>query len=171
MRKEIGDMGKLKEYSDRRDVKKSREPGAKMGKSGEKLIFVVQKHAASHLHYDLRLEIGDVLVSWAVPKGPSMDTADKRLAIRTDDHPMGYATFEGEIPEGNYGAGKVKIWDSGTYENIKEKDGRLVPMKKCLKDGQIEVDLHGKKLKGTFALIKTKFGKGDSWLLVKMKKK
>ncbi len=163
-------MPKLKKYAERRDLSKSKEPKAVVKPQGSKQIFVIQKHEASRLHYDFRLEIDGVLVSWAVPKGPSTNPADKRLAIRTDDHPMGYAKFEGIIPEGNYGGGTVMVWDYGTYKNIKVKDGKLVPMKQCLKNGQIEVWLDGHKLKGGYALIKTKFGgSGDNWLLVKMR--
>ena len=134
----------------------------------KKPIFVIQKHDASRLHYDFRLEIDDVLVSWAVPKGPSTDPRDKRLAIRTDDHPMDYADFEGEIPEGSYGAGTVMVWDYGTYKNIKMKNDKLVPMEECLKNGQIEVWLYGKKLKGGYALHLFRKKEGQ-WLLVKMK--
>jgi DNA ligase D-like protein (predicted 3'-phosphoesterase) len=162
-------MSKLKTYAKRRDLKRSKEPAAKVGK-GKSHIFVIQKHDASRLHYDFRLEIDGVLVSWAVPKGPSTNPADKRLAVRTDDHPMGYAKFEGIIPEGEYGGGTVMVWDYGTYKNIKEKDGKIVPMKQCLKNGQIEVWLKGHKLSGGYALVKTKLGgKGDNWLLVKMR--
>ncbi|MBT4855533.1 DNA ligase [bacterium] len=163
-------MPKLKKYVERRDLSKSKEPKAVVKLKGSKQIFVIQKHEASHLHYDFRLEIDGVLVSWAVPKGPSTNPADKRLAVRTDDHPMDYAKFEGIIPEGNYGGGTVMVWDYGIYKNIKVKDGKLVPMKQCLKNGQIEVWLDGHKLKGGYALIKTKFGSsGDNWLLVKMR--
>lgn len=144
-----------------------------MAKSKPNNIFVVQKHAASHLHYDFRLEIGGVLVSWAVPKGPPVDLSQKRLAVMTEDHPLEYASFEGTIPEGSYGAGTVMIWDAGTYENIKTRAGKLVPIKKCLEIGTIEIVMHGKKLKGAFALIRTKLGsqksRGKNWLLIKMK--
>ena len=157
---------KLKTYRTRRDFKTSPEPVGKkkIKKVNKKPIFVIHKHQASHLHYDLRLEIDGLLVSWAVPKGPSTNPAVKRLAVPTDDHPMEYAKFEGVIPEGNYGAGAVMLWDYGTYRNIKEKDGKAVSMAQCLKTGRIEVWLSGKKLKGGFALIKTKMG----WLFFKM---
>src|SRR3990167_3104768 len=120
-------------------------------------IFVIHKHFASHLHYDLRLEIDGVLKSWAVPKEPPMTKSVKRLAIQVEDHSLNYADFEGEIPEGNYGAGKVEIWDNGTYELI-EKSNK-----------EIKIVLHGKKLKGKFVLVKTKYGKqkGKSWLFFK----
>lgn len=132
-------------------------------------IFVVQKHDASHLHYDFRLEINGVLKSWAVPKGPSTDPHDKRLAVETEDHPMSYATFEGVIPEGEYGAGPVIVWDTGTFDNIKEKDGKQIPLPQCYKNGQIEVDLHGKKLQGGYALIRTNGDDAKKWLLIKMR--
>lgn len=132
-------------------------------------IFVIQKHAARTLHYDFRLSIGGVLVSWAVPKGPSTNTKLRRLAIRTEDHTMAYGRFEGVIPKGEYGAGTVMVWDKGTYRNIKKKEGKAVPMSRCLKEGRIEVWLKGKKLQGGYAFIRA-FGKREQaqWLLVKM---
>ncbi len=164
----------LKTYREKRDLKKTPEPSGRVVKRANKkknALFVIQKHDASHLHYDFRLEIDGVLVSWAVPKGPSLDPRDKRLAIQTEDHPLAYADFEGVIPEGNYGAGTVMVWDTGTYENIKHKDGELVSMAACLADGQIEVMLRGKKLQGAYALIKTQWREGSKkqWLLMKMK--
>jgi len=159
----------LTQYKQRRDLTTSPEPQGKKIKESKKPIFVIQKHDASHLHYDFRLEIDGVLASWAVPKGPSTDPKQKRLAIRTDDHPMDYARFEGVIPEGHYGAGTVMVWDIGTYKNIKEKKGEPVPMNECLKNGQIEVWLEGKKLQGGYALIKMK--QNNQWLLIKMKDK
>lgn len=156
----------LKVYRARRDLSRSPEPkGGTIKSSKGEPIFVVQKHDASHLHYDVRLEIGGVLVSWAVPKGPSVNPTIKRLAMPTDDHPMEYAHFEGNIPVGSYGAGSVMVWDLGTFENIKEEDGTLVPLKKCLERGTVEIFLKGKKLYGRFALIKTQRG----WLMIKMR--
>ena len=129
-------------------------------------MFVVQKHDASRLHYDFRLAINGVLVSWAVPKGPSMNPAERHLAIRTEDHPIEYADFEGVIPEGQYGAGTVMVWDKGTYE---PKGG--IPMEKQLALGKIDIELHGMKLRGGFSLVKTPMRSaraGDErWLLVK----
>lgn len=154
---------KLKKYRARRSISSGEPRGGK--KRTKAPIFVVQKHAARSLHFDVRLEIDGVLVSWAVPKGPSLNPKIKRLAVRTDDHPMDYAKFEGVIPKGHYGAGPVMVWDKGTYRNIKKKDGKLVPMSQCLKDGHIEVFLKGKRLKGSFAFIKT----GMGWLLIKMR--
>ena len=130
-------------------------------------IFVIQKHAARSMHYDFRLSIGGVLVSWAVPKGPSMSTQVKRLAIRTDDHPIAYARFEGVIPKGEYGAGTVMVWDKGTYRNIKKKGGKKVSMEQCLGNGQIEVWLEGDVLRGGYVLLR--MGKEKQWLLIKMK--
>jgi bifunctional non-homologous end joining protein LigD len=107
-----------------------------------------------------------------VPKGPSKNSKDKRLAVMTEDHPLEYGKFEGEIPKGEYGAGKVKIWDSGTYENLsKKKDGKDMSMESAIKEGEVEVKLSGKKLKGGYALVRTKFrGEKKNWLLIKMKK-
>jgi DNA ligase D-like protein (predicted 3'-phosphoesterase) len=125
-------------------------------------MFVVQKHDATRLHYDFRLEAEGVLKSWAVPKGPSTDPKDKRLAMPTEDHPMAYGDFEGIIPEGNYGAGPVIVWDTGTYENL--TDG---PVAHALRDGHLKFRLKGKKLKGAYALTRTS-ASPEKWLLVKM---
>jgi len=157
----------LEPYKKKRDFTKTPEPKPKVKKSKTGHIFVVQKHNASHLHYDFRLEINGVLVSWAIPKGPSLDPSVKRLAIQTEDHPFDYAHFEGVIPEG-YGAGTVMVWDTGTYENIKMHNGKLVPIEESLKNGQIEVFLNGKKLKGGFVLIRTNFGGKQTWLFKKI---
>ena len=129
--------------------------------------FVIHKHHATRLHYDLRLEIGGVLVSWAVPKGPSTDPAVKRYAVRVPDHALEYIDFEGVIPEGHYGAGPVMVWDNGTFKNIKKKNGKLVPIKKCLEDGALTIFFEGKKIKGAYALIRTSPQK--NWLLIKVK--
>jgi DNA ligase D-like protein (predicted 3'-phosphoesterase) len=163
----------LTTYQEKRNFSKTPEPkgvAKKSKKNSDLPMFVIQKHEASRLHYDLRLEIGDVLVSWAIPKGPSTNPEDKRLAIQTEDHPMDYGDFEGVIPEGNYGAGPVMVWDTGTYQNIKEVDGKLVPMERCLKDGRIEIFLYGQKLQGGYALIRMKSdAKKNQWLFIKMK--
>jgi DNA ligase D-like protein (predicted 3'-phosphoesterase) len=165
----------LKTYRQKRNTQRSPEPrGTASSKRAEKSdgIFVVQKHAASHLHYDFRLAIGGALVSWAIPKGPPRIAGIKRLAVRTEDHPMAYAHFEGTIPEGEYGAGTVIIWDTGTYSNIKKKkDGTAISMKECLKRGAIEVELHGEKLHGDYALVQMKKLANKDWLLMKMHKK
>ncbi len=127
--------------------------------------FVVQMHDATHLHYDFRLQVGDVLVSWAIPKGPSMNPAEKRLAMMTEDHPLDYAGFEGVIPEGSYGAGTVMVWDTGTWEPEGPK-----PAREQLDAGELKFKLHGTKLRGSFALVRTRWGAkkdGRSWLLIK----
>ncbi len=148
-------------------------------KKSEQLVFVIHKHAATRLHYDFRLQIGSVMPSWAIPKGPTLDPTMKRLAMQTTDHDMEYRHFEGMIPEGSYGAGTVMIWDEGTYipeiefskgirksvENTEE--GQKV-MQEGLQKGELKFFLYGKKLKGSFALVKTRgFGPKNSWLLIK----
>jgi DNA ligase D-like protein (predicted 3'-phosphoesterase) len=132
-------------------------------------MFVVHQHSARSEHYDLRLEIGGALASWAVPKGPSMDPRDKRLAIRVEDHELGYADFEGIIPAGEYRAGAVIVWDRGTYRNRTRREGREVPPERALEDGHLVVELHGSKLRGGFALTRTgRDARGrERWLLVK----
>lgn len=131
-------------------------------------VFVVQRHDASTLHFDFRLEIGGVLVSWAVPKGPSLDPRDRRLAAMTEDHSLDHADFEGRIGEG-YGAGTVVVWDTGRFENVTERDGEPVTAEEALAAGHLKFVLHGKKLTGAFALTHTRMG-GDekNWLLVKV---
>jgi DNA ligase D-like protein (predicted 3'-phosphoesterase) len=130
-------------------------------------IFVVQKHAARSLHYDFRLEAGGVLKSWAVPKGPSTNPADKRLAMRVEDHALDYADFEGRIPEGEYGAGAVIVWDIGSYRNLTERDGEEVPVEHAVEDGHVVVWLEGKKLRGGWALTRIGKNRRERWLLVK----
>ncbi|XUX01048.1 MAG: DNA polymerase ligase N-terminal domain-containing protein [Dehalogenimonas sp.] len=155
---------KLKEYKAKRNFRKTTEPPAVVAPPSTKPMFVIQKHDASHLHYDLRLEIDGVLKSWAVPKGPSLDPQAKHLAVPTEEHPMAYGGFEGTIPEGEYGAGTVMVWDTGTYRNIKADKPEPETMSEAYDKGRIEVFLEGKKLKGLFALIKTARG----WLFFKM---
>ena len=159
-------------YKKKRDFKHTPEPAAKRKKPALKgHIFVVQKHDASHLHYDFRIEIDGVLKSWAVPKGPSMDPSQKRLAVPTEDHPLDYAKFEGTIPKDQYGGGTVMVWDKGKYVNLKlNKDGSEIPMSQTAQQGRIEIWLEGKKLKGSFALVRTRMvGKQEQWLLIKRK--
>ena len=161
----------LKDYQKKRKFDETTEPKGKTKKSRDKLIFVIQRHAASRLHYDFRLEMEGVLKSWAVPKGPSLDPKDKRLAMMVEDHPYDYKDFEGNIPEGNYGAGQVEIWDSGTYEPL-EENSKLSDEKELLKElhaGSLKFILHGKKLKGEFALVKMKNSEDNAWLLIKHK--
>lgn len=161
----------LEKYNEKRDFSKTKEPKGVKKTSQGKLTYVIQKHDASRLHYDFRLEIDGVLVSWAVPKGPSANTADKRLAVQTEDHPMDYFDFEGTIPKGEYGGGTVMVWDYGTYrpENAAgtiSQDNKL--MKKQLADGSIKIILKGKKLQGAWHLVEMK-GKENMWLLMKSK--
>lgn len=156
----------LNNYSQKRDFKKTNEPQGKTGDKGGQR-FVVQRHDASNLHFDLRLEINGVLKSWAVPKGPSMQAKTKRLAIQTEDHPISYLTFEGRIPEGNYGAGTVDIWDKGTFKTRGTSKNKSSSLQKW-KDGNLKVIFKGAKLKGEFALVKTgRQQKDDHWLLIK----
>ncbi len=160
-------MGKksLTKYEEKRDFSKTPEPKGTIKKFHNSPIFVIQKHDARSLHYDLRLEDEGVLKSWAVPKGPSTNPANKQLAIQTEDHPLEYATFEGIIPEGQYGAGPVIVWDTGTFRNLKEDK----PLSVCIQDGDLNIWLEGKKLQGGYALIKTNYqGKDTTWLLIKM---
>jgi DNA ligase D-like protein (predicted 3'-phosphoesterase) len=160
---------KLNVYRNRRDFNATSEPSGNGGRSRGARRFVIQKHDASRLHYDLRLEIDGVLVSWAVPKGLSTDPTDKRLAIQTEDHPLDYIDFEGVIPEGEYGAGTVLVWDSGTYRNLRAKKGRnSVGMEDAIKDGLIEVWLQGQKIQGGYAMKRTDGGRKPRWLLIKM---
>ncbi|UOE37723.1 DNA polymerase ligase N-terminal domain-containing protein [Chryseobacterium oryzae] len=163
----------LQDYNKKRKFDETSEPKGATKKSKSKLIFVVQRHAASRLHYDFRLEMDGVLKSWAVPKGPSLNPEDKRLAMMVEDHPYDYKDFEGNIPEGNYGAGQVEIWDSGTYEPLDETS-KLSDEKELLKElksGSLKFTLYGKKLKGEFALVKMKNTENNAWLLIKHKDK
>ncbi len=156
----------LKSYREKRNFDVTAEPlpsGSPADTPGR--IFVVQKHFSRSLHYDLRLEVEGVLKSFAVPKGPSMNPGDKRLAIETEDHPLEYALFQGTIPEGQYGAGRVVVWDRGSYRNLSEKDGKEISTAQALKDGHAKFWLEGEKLVGGFALTRTKRG----WILVKMR--
>ena len=150
----------LTEYKRKRSFNATPEPqGGKA--TGKQLQFVIQKHDASRLHYDFRLELKGVLKSWAVPKGPSMNPADKRLAMLVEDHPFDYKNFEGIIPEGNYGAGTVIIWDQGTYEPIGEHSGTKAAQEKILsaafQKGSMKIRMYGEKLKGEFAGVKRSF--------------
>ena len=144
-------------------------------KSNEKLAFVIQRHKASQLHYDFRLEAEGVLKSWAIPKGPSMNPEDKRLAVMVEDHPFDYLNFKGVIPPGNYGAGVVEIWDHGWYTD-NERNNDEASEKNILQGisaGNIKIILHGKKVKGEFTLVKTQFDdkRDNLWLLIKHKDK
>lgn len=158
-------------YRKKRKFNSTSEPTS--GKaSGSGLRFVVQKHDASHLHYDFRLEMDGVLKSWAVPKGPSLNPENKRLAMMVEDHPLDYRNFEGVIPEGNYGAGTVIVWDEGTYAPVGGEELDRKQQEKMLlgelKKKKLKIFLRGKKLKGGFALFKTGFGAANAWLLTKL---
>jgi len=146
----------LEEYKKKRRFSETAEPEPKLKKPGKKLIYSIQKHSAKHLHYDLRLEKNGVLKSWAIPKEPPTKKGEKRLAVQTEDHPVDYAFFEGIIPEGLYGAGKVEVWDRGTYEIVEEHENSLV------------IRIKGKKLKGDYVLVKTKISNNPkNWLFFK----
>jgi DNA ligase D-like protein (predicted 3'-phosphoesterase) len=157
----------LKDYQQKRDFRRSPEPPGGRGPASREPVFVIQMHAARRLHYDFRLEVDGVLKSWAIPKGPSTDPKDKRLAVPTEDHPLEYAAFEGVIPPGEYGAGTVLVWDTGPYHNLTEKQGVPLPMAEGLAHGHVKVWLHGRKLKGAYALNRFRTGKDESWLLIK----
>ena len=150
---------KLSTYKKKRDFKRTPEPPPKPARPAKRLRFVVQKHDASRLHYDTRLEVAGVMKSWAVPKGPSLNQAHKRLAVVTEDHPIAYNRFEGVIPEGEYGAGSVIIWDRGWYEP--DSDG---PPERAIRKGAFSFVLHGEKLRGRFTLRRMD---GKNWLLIK----
>jgi len=159
----------LAEYREKRDFEKTAEPAGKTaaGRSKRVLRFVVQKHAASHLHFDFRLELDGVMKSWAVPKGPSYDPAVRRLAMEVEDHPIEYNTFEGTIPKGQYGGGTVMLWDRGTYEP--EAGGGEDALREGYERGDLKFILHGKRLKGGWVLVRMRRGEGGraQWLLIK----
>ncbi len=158
----------LVKYKEKRNFSITPEPAAQVKESTAQLSFVVQRHKASHLHYDFRLEMDGVLKSWAIPKGPSLNPGDKRLAMMVEDHPYSYKDFKGVIPEG-YGAGIVEIWDKGKYSDIENssKETAEKKLKAGLKAGNLKFTLHGKKLKGEFALVKLKGKQENAWLLIK----
>jgi DNA ligase D-like protein (predicted 3'-phosphoesterase) len=178
-------MTKLEQYCKKRNFKKTAEPdGSELAAvvQDELPAFVIQEHHATTLHYDLRLEVDGVLKSWAVPKGISSDPRDKRLAVPTEDHPLAYKDFAGVIPEGEYGAGEVIIWDRGHYRNLREG----VAMAEAYQSGKVEVELYGKRVHGKYALVRMRYDRVASgagvttkkghgrvkpapWLLIKMK--
>src|SRR5437868_5112844 len=168
----------LTEYRKKRDFTRTREPSGEKVRAPDRvgrLRFVIQKHAASHLHFDLRLELDGVMKSWAVPKGPSLDPSVKRLAMQVEDHPIDYNTFEGTIPKGEYGGGTVMLWDRGTYTSdtatspTEEQDA----IREGLSRGDLKITFHGERLHGSFALIRMKYSRDSSssskpqWLLIK----
>jgi bifunctional non-homologous end joining protein LigD len=160
---DLGRFGRLAEYNRRRRFSVTPEPAGKTGPSPrEQLEFVIQKHRASRLHYDFRLEHDGVMLSWAVPKGPSLDPSNKRFAMQTEDHPIEYNQFEGVIPEGEYGAGTVMIWDRGTWEP------EVPEVARALEKGDLKFRLYGKKLRGSWVLVRMR---QRQWLLIKHRDK
>ena len=176
--------GKLAEYERKRDFSRTREPSGKAKRKGKAKRshprFAFQKHSATSEHYDLRLEVDGVLASWAVPKGPSLDPRDKRLAVRTEDHPLEYLEWEGVIPEGSYGAGPMIVWDRGVFENISEtRRGEPMELADAIKKGDVKIFMLGEKIKGAYALVRTgpaservapggaPSRKREQWLLIK----
>ena len=157
----------LTDYHAKRHFQHTSEPAGGQQKASKIPVFIVQQHHYSTHHYDFRLEIDGTLKSWAVPKGPSVNPSTKRLAVPTEDHPLEYASFEGIIPHGEYGAGTVLLWDSGNYQNLKEINGEPLHMIEAYLQGHLTFKLNGKKLKGGFGLIRTGKEKDKRWLLIK----
>ena len=160
----------LGEYRRKRDFTRTAEPeGAKAPASRRTLAFVIQKHAASQLHFDLRLELDGVMKSWAVPKGPSLDPSVKRLAMQVEDHPVEYNTFEGTIPEGEYGGGTVMLWDRGTYSYWEKAPDPVERLREGYAGGDLKFSLRGKRLQGTWVLVRLRRGDPEKpqWLLIK----
>jgi len=156
----------LVEYNAKRDFTRTAEPAGKVPKPrGKTLHFVIQKHAASHLHYDFRLELDGVMKSWAVPKGPSLDPSVRRLAMEVEDHPIAYNTFEGTIPQGEYGGGTVMLWDRGTYEA--DDDGGAASLRRGYEKGELRFVMHGKRIRGGFVLARLRRPGRPQWLLIK----
>jgi bifunctional non-homologous end joining protein LigD len=156
----------LAEYNRKRDFSRTKEPAGTVPKTrGKALHFVIQKHAASHLHYDFRLELDGVMKSWAVPKGPSYDPAVRRLAMEVEDHPISYNTFEGTIPEGEYGGGTVMLWDRGTYEA--EDGGGAESLRRGYARGDLKITMHGERLRGGWVLVRMNRPGRPQWLLIK----
>src|SRR5437867_11929685 len=153
----------LTTYRKKRNFRRTPEPGGRRGGAkkgrGKKPVFVIQKPAARQMHYDLRLQVGRALKSWAVPKGPALNPHDKRMAAEVADHPLGYAKFEGVIPKGEYGAGTVMIWDTGSYRNVTKKNNKEVPITRALRNGHLTIELDGGKIEGRYALSRIVKGK------------
>ncbi|CAN5654661.1 hypothetical protein BH23GEM6_BH23GEM6_12060 [soil metagenome] len=172
-RKASGAKGKLKEYRAKRNFDRTREPSGETGKAAgrvdQRLQFAIQKHAASHLHYDLRLEFNGVMRSWAVPKGPSLNPQVKRLAMEVEDHPIEYNTFEGTIPQGEYGGGTVLLWDRGSYhpDEVRSGESSEAAVRRGLREGKLSFTMEGERLRGSFALVRTDQGPRARWLLLK----
>ena len=169
MARKTSSSAPLAEYRRKRDFTRTAEPAGSRKAGSKKLAFVIQKHAASRLHYDLRLELDGVMKSWAVPKGPSLDPAVRRLAIQVEDHPIDYNKFEGTIPEGEYGGGTVMLWDRGTYRYAGEHEDPLEGLRRGYAKGDLKFELRGKRLQGSWVLVRTR-GRGErqpQWLLIK----
>ncbi|MFF5516846.1 DNA polymerase ligase N-terminal domain-containing protein [Streptomyces coeruleorubidus] len=168
----MAERDRLRDYRGKRDFDRTGEPSGSGERSGDKPRFVVQIHDASTMHFDFRLQVDDVLKSWSIPKGPSADPKDKRLAVPTEDHPLEYEEFEGVIPRGEYGGGTVIVWDHGTYEPLShDRRGRPVDFAESLEHGHATFRLSGAKLRGEYALTRFRGGQGgdgeEAWLLVK----
>jgi bifunctional non-homologous end joining protein LigD len=161
--------GPLEEYRRKRDFSRTAEPRGKARRAGPKLAYVIQKHAATRLHFDLRLELDGVMKSWAVPKGPSLDPAVKRLAMQVEDHPIEYNQFEGTIPQGEYGGGTVMLWDRGTYRYGGEEPDPVEGLREGYRKGDFKFVLQGKRLRGSWVLVRMRRGNGArrQWLLIK----
>jgi bifunctional non-homologous end joining protein LigD len=161
----------LDEYNRKRDFTKTAEPRGAKGQVTAQLSFVIQKHAATRLHFDFRLELDGVMKSWAVPRGPSLDPADKRLAMEVEDHPIDYNTFEGIIPKGQYGGGTVMLWDAGIYTYGNDDMDPVQGLRHGYLKGDLKIVLLGQRLQGSFVLVRTKRGKPgkNEWLLIKHK--
>ena len=170
-KKSAGPETKLAEYRQKRDFSRTDEPAGGRVRASQKLAFVIQKHAASHLHYDLRLELDGVMKSWAVPKGPSLDPSVKRLAMQVEDHPIEYNSFEGTIPKGEYGGGTVMLWDRGTYSYGGANPDPLEGLRGGHKKGDFKFVLNGKRLQGSWVLVRTRSDSSGKpqWLLIKHK--
>jgi bifunctional non-homologous end joining protein LigD len=161
---------RLAEYRRKRDFSRTREPrgAATRRPAAKRLAYVIQRHEATRLHFDLRLELDGVMKSWAVPKGPSLDPSVKRLAIEVEDHPIEYNTFEGTIPEGEYGGGTVMLWDQGTYGYPGDSDDPVAALRAGYRKGDFKFELHGKRLRGSWVLVRTRRdGRKNQWLLIK----
>lgn len=168
-KKSAAGSSQLKEYRRKRDFRRTAEPRGGAARSRAGLAYVIQKHDASHLHYDLRLELDGVMKSWAVPKGPSLDPTVKRLAVQVEDHPIEYNSFEGTIPEGEYGGGTVMLWDRGSYGAPEKGPDQVEQLRAGYAKGELTVRLAGKRLKGDWTLIRLRRGSASKpqWLLIK----
>src|SRR6266513_3951326 len=160
IRRPAGAADQLAEYRRKRDFRKTAEPSGYIEpRRASHLRFVIQKHAASHLHFDLRLELDGVMKSWAVPKGPSLDPSVKRLAMQVEDHPIDYNSFEGTIPQGEYGGGTVMLWDRGTYAPDKPIDDDEAAIREEYSHGDLKIAFFGERMRGSYALIRMKYSR------------